>query len=186
MSERLMLAATYTQGGAFAVDEVPSRRSASDEMLLRVSAASICGTDVKIIRSGHRKLADGQRIVLGHEFVGIIEQRRVARSRDIRSGSGWASPQCGLRPLRRLHPRQVELLPAVHGLWDRSRRRPRAPGEDSRPVRDPGQRHPLARGRVGSRGRAAGAVFLRGQWRARLAGSNWATRWSCTAPGRSD
>ena len=42
--------------------------------MLRVRAASICGTDVKIIRNGHRKLSDGQRIVLGHEFVGTIEQ----------------------------------------------------------------------------------------------------------------
>ncbi|MHB8956385.1 MAG: alcohol dehydrogenase catalytic domain-containing protein [Pirellulaceae bacterium] len=46
----------------------------SDEILLRIRAASICGTDVKIVHSGHRKLRDGQRIVLGHEFVGVIEE----------------------------------------------------------------------------------------------------------------
>ena len=69
-----MLAATYTQGGTFLVDEVPMPQIERDEMLLRVSAASICGTDVKIVRSGHRKLVEGQRIVLGHEFVGVIEQ----------------------------------------------------------------------------------------------------------------
>ena len=70
-----MLAATYTQGvrrlamQALAVPEI-----AADEMLLRIRAASICGTDVRIVRNGHRKLRDGQRIVLGHEFVGTIEQ----------------------------------------------------------------------------------------------------------------
>ena len=69
-----MLAATYTQGGAFAVDEVPIPRIDRDEILLRVSAAAICGTDVKIVGSGHRKLVEGQRIVLGHEFVGVVEQ----------------------------------------------------------------------------------------------------------------
>jgi len=69
-----MLAATYTQGGDFAIEEVPVPRIESDEILLRVSAASICGTDVRIVRSGHRKLAAGQRVVLGHEFLGIIEQ----------------------------------------------------------------------------------------------------------------
>jgi L-iditol 2-dehydrogenase len=69
-----MLAATYTQGGDFAIDEVPVPQIESDEILLRVSAAAICGTDIKIVRSGHRKLAQGQRIVLGHEFLGIIEQ----------------------------------------------------------------------------------------------------------------
>ena len=69
-----MLAATYTQGGDFVVEEVPTPDIGSGDILLRVTAAAICGTDVKIIRSGHRKLIDGQRIVLGHEFVGVIER----------------------------------------------------------------------------------------------------------------
>ena len=69
-----MLAATYCQGGDLAIDEVPRPVIESDEILLRVRAASICGTDLKIVRFGHRKLVEGQRIVLGHEFVGVIEQ----------------------------------------------------------------------------------------------------------------
>jgi len=69
-----MLAATYQQGGAFAIREVPIPRIGRDGLLLRVRAASICGTDLKIVRNGHRKLADGQCIVLGHEFIGTIEQ----------------------------------------------------------------------------------------------------------------
>lgn len=67
-----MLAATYTQGGRFAVMEVPEPGPGEDELLVKVRAASICGTDVKIVHNGHRKLRDGQRIVLGHEFVGEI------------------------------------------------------------------------------------------------------------------
>ncbi len=73
-SHGLMLAATYQQGGAFAIREIPAPEIRPDGLLLRVRAASICGTDVKIIRHGHRKLADGQRIVLGHEFIGTIER----------------------------------------------------------------------------------------------------------------
>ena len=69
-----MLAATYTQGGSFSVEEVPAPQIESDELLLRVRSAAICGTDIKIINSGHRKLAEGQRIVLGHEIVGVIEE----------------------------------------------------------------------------------------------------------------
>jgi L-iditol 2-dehydrogenase len=69
-----MLAATYTQGGEFSIEEIARPVIERDEILLRVLAASICGTDVKIVRSGHRKLRDGQRIVLGHEFVGVIQQ----------------------------------------------------------------------------------------------------------------
>lgn len=71
---RSMLAATYTQGGSFAVRELAAPEIEADEMRVRIKAASICGTDVKIVRSGHRKLRDGQRIVLGHEFVGVIDR----------------------------------------------------------------------------------------------------------------
>ena len=69
-----MLAATYTQGGAFSIEEVPVPQIESDEILLRVGATAICGTDTRIVRFGHRKLTEGRRIVLGHEFVGTIEQ----------------------------------------------------------------------------------------------------------------
>jgi L-iditol 2-dehydrogenase len=73
-SNGTMLAATYQQGGAFSVRQVPVPEIGRDGLLLRVRAASICGTDVKIIRNGHRKLAEGQCIVLGHEFIGTIDR----------------------------------------------------------------------------------------------------------------
>jgi threonine dehydrogenase-like Zn-dependent dehydrogenase len=73
IAEESMLAATYRQGGSFAVRTVRRPQARRDGLLLRVRAASICGTDVKIIRNGHRKLADGQSIILGHEFIGTIE-----------------------------------------------------------------------------------------------------------------
>lgn len=68
-----MIAATYTQGGSFACASIPLPDLNSGDLLLRVEAASICGTDLKIIHNGHRKLREGQRIVLGHEFAGVIE-----------------------------------------------------------------------------------------------------------------
>jgi threonine dehydrogenase-like Zn-dependent dehydrogenase len=67
-----MIAATYTEGRGFAVEETPPPRIGEDELLLRVRAAAICGTDLRIIRNGHRKLAAGQKIVLGHEFAGVV------------------------------------------------------------------------------------------------------------------
>ena len=73
-ARQTMLAATYTQGGEFSVLPIVRPTIADNEMLLRVRAASICGTDVKIIRNGHRKLTPGQQIVLGHEFVGTIDE----------------------------------------------------------------------------------------------------------------
>lgn len=69
-----MLAASYTQGGSFGIREVPRPTIEDGELLLRVTAAAICGTDIKIVKNGHRKLKSGQTIVLGHEFVGVIEE----------------------------------------------------------------------------------------------------------------
>jgi threonine dehydrogenase-like Zn-dependent dehydrogenase len=69
-----MIAATYTDGGAFGVEDVPQPEIGEDELLVEVKASSICGTDLRIIRNGHRKLRKGQKIVLGHEFAGVIVQ----------------------------------------------------------------------------------------------------------------
>lgn len=69
-----MIAATYTQSGTLQIEELPRPSISKEEILLRVKSTSICGTDTKIIRNGHRKLKDGQKIILGHEFAGIIEQ----------------------------------------------------------------------------------------------------------------
>lgn len=69
-----MIAAQYTQGAGFNIRAVPEPAIEPGELLLRVEACSICGTDVKIIRNGHRKLRDGQTLTLGHEFVGTIHR----------------------------------------------------------------------------------------------------------------
>jgi len=67
-----MRAATYTQGAGFAIADVPRPAAAAGELLLRIRATAICGTDLKIVNGGHRKLANGQRIVLGHELAGEV------------------------------------------------------------------------------------------------------------------
>ena len=67
-----MKAVTYTQNRGYRVQEVPRPRIGPDEILVEVLASSICGTDLRIIRNGHRKLADGQTIILGHEFAGRV------------------------------------------------------------------------------------------------------------------
>ena len=56
------------------IGEAPVPLIGAKEILVRVDATSICGTDIKIVRRGHRKLKEGQTIILGHEFVGTIEQ----------------------------------------------------------------------------------------------------------------
>ncbi|MDA0578743.1 MAG: alcohol dehydrogenase catalytic domain-containing protein [Verrucomicrobia bacterium] len=80
-----MIAAKYTQGTGLHFGEAPMPRLADDELLVRVEATSICGTDIKIARLGHRKLQPGQSIILGHEFAGTIEQVG-RRQHDYREG----------------------------------------------------------------------------------------------------
>ena len=69
-----MIAARYTQGGKLEIGQSLAPRAGAGELVLKVEAASICGTDVKIVRQGHRKLRAGQTITLGHEFVGRIAE----------------------------------------------------------------------------------------------------------------
>lgn len=80
-----MISATYTQGGGVQFAEAPRPVIGEDEILLRVEATSICGTDMKIARHGHRKLKAGQRVVLGHEFVGTVA-KTGARVHDYTEG----------------------------------------------------------------------------------------------------
>lgn len=75
---KTMLAATYIQGTGFEVADVPVPAIAADEILLQVRATAICGTDTKMVRSGGRRLKTGQRIVLGHEFAGIVAEAGVS------------------------------------------------------------------------------------------------------------
>ena len=68
-----MIAVTYAQSGKLHLEDLPVPKIQEDEMLVRVQVTSICGTDLRIIKHGHNKLQTGQKIVLGHEFSGIID-----------------------------------------------------------------------------------------------------------------
>jgi threonine dehydrogenase-like Zn-dependent dehydrogenase len=67
-----MKAAFYTGPGQIAVEEVEPPDIRDSEMVIRVRAASICGTDLRISKNGHFKIPPGQRRVLGHEIAGEI------------------------------------------------------------------------------------------------------------------
>jgi threonine dehydrogenase-like Zn-dependent dehydrogenase len=55
--------------GELCVREVPKPKRASGEALIRVLTAGICNTDIEIVR-GYM----GFQGILGHEFVGIVEE----------------------------------------------------------------------------------------------------------------
>jgi L-iditol 2-dehydrogenase len=94
-----MISAVYTQGKGFAVEESPVPEIGPDEILVKVEAAALCGTDVKIAKFGHRTLTPGQRIVLGHEFAGSVERvgsRVSGFSEGMRVGvaPNWGCGEC--------------------------------------------------------------------------------------------
>jgi len=69
-----MLAVVYQQKGEIKVKNVPIPKIKPDEILLKVRAASICGTDIKIKNFGHFKNPDDKEIILGHEVAGEIAE----------------------------------------------------------------------------------------------------------------
>ena len=67
-----MLALVYHGPDDLRVEQVPVPQIGPDEILLRVSAASICGTDLRIWHGGHRKYSPGTLRIPGHEVTGEV------------------------------------------------------------------------------------------------------------------
>ena len=54
------------------LQDIPVPEIGEGEMLIRIRAASICGTDVRMFRNGHRNICVANPLTLGHEFAGYI------------------------------------------------------------------------------------------------------------------
>jgi threonine dehydrogenase-like Zn-dependent dehydrogenase len=67
-----MKAAVFHKPGVVVIEDVPEPVAGPRDLLVRVRAASICGTDLRIFKHGHFKIPDGQHRVLGHEIAGDI------------------------------------------------------------------------------------------------------------------
>jgi threonine dehydrogenase-like Zn-dependent dehydrogenase len=67
-----MKAAVYDGKGSIRFQEVEKPRIGEMDILLKTGAASICGTDIRILKSGHHLLSEGQPRILGHEFAGTV------------------------------------------------------------------------------------------------------------------
>jgi L-iditol 2-dehydrogenase len=72
-----MKAAVYRKAGTVEVEEVPVPPLEAGEMLVRVEACGVCGTDIKKIRQG---LLPGPRI-FGHEIAGTVARTAAAVTR---------------------------------------------------------------------------------------------------------
>lgn len=95
-----MRAAVYYGIGDVRLKEIPKPHPNAGEALLRVNAAGICGTDLRIFISGHHRIPKGVMRVLGHEVVGDIIE--VGEGVDLALGSHVAvAPNigCGICPM---------------------------------------------------------------------------------------
>ena len=69
-----MLAAKLFGPGDVRVVECPVPEIGPDEILLKTSAAAICGSDLRMIKNGYKNVDEEHPLTLGHEFAGVIEQ----------------------------------------------------------------------------------------------------------------
>lgn len=96
-----MKAAYYYGIGDLRVEEAAVPSIGEEEILLKVKACAVCGTDLRIYKYGHFKIPPGVKRVLGHEVAGEI----VAVGRKVkgyRIGMGVAVPPnvgCGMCPM---------------------------------------------------------------------------------------
>ena len=54
------------------IQEIPVPEIGEEEMLIKVKAASICGTDVRMFKNGYKGVSEDNPLTLGHEFAGDI------------------------------------------------------------------------------------------------------------------
>jgi len=67
-------AAVFSYPPGIKVIEVPEPQPREGEVLIRVKAVALCGTDLRIARRGHADISEGEKRILGHEVVGVIEE----------------------------------------------------------------------------------------------------------------
>ena len=67
-----MKAAYYYGVGDLRVEECNIPEITDREILMKVKASAICGTDLRIYKFGHFKIPQGEKRVLGHEVSGEI------------------------------------------------------------------------------------------------------------------
>ena len=55
------------------IEEVPVPAAGPGEVLLKVKASAVCGTDIRMFRNGARAASRENPLVLGHEVSGVVE-----------------------------------------------------------------------------------------------------------------
>lgn len=67
-----MLAAVFKEKGQLILEDVPVREPGPDEIMIRVAACGVCGTDLHIYHGDEGAAPTPPGTVLGHEFSGTV------------------------------------------------------------------------------------------------------------------
>jgi len=81
-----MRAAVCVEPGKMALEERPIPKPAADEVIVRVEASGVCGSDVRGFHGTHPEI-EHYPIILGHEFAGTV----------VELGTDVAAPAVGTR-----------------------------------------------------------------------------------------
>ncbi|MGC1784749.1 MAG: alcohol dehydrogenase catalytic domain-containing protein [Acidobacteriaceae bacterium] len=91
-----MIAAVYHGPEDLRLEEWPMPSAAPGEAVVRIDCASICATDLRILRGVHRKYGPGTVRVPGHEVVGTIAEVGAQSSGAYRVGQRvFVAPNIG-------------------------------------------------------------------------------------------
>lgn len=69
-----MLAARLYGPKKLVVEETAKPDINENEILIKIKAAAVCGTDIRMYQNGYGDISEDNPRVLGHEFGGVIEQ----------------------------------------------------------------------------------------------------------------
>jgi L-iditol 2-dehydrogenase len=91
-----MMAAVYHGPQDLRVEQIPTPSPGPGEIVLRVDYASICATDLRILKGAHRKYVPGTVRVPGHEVVGTIVEFGTGVNQSYRRGQRvFVAPNVG-------------------------------------------------------------------------------------------
>ncbi len=69
-----MKAAVFTGNHAFQIQDMPVPEPGPEDVLVKVAACGVCGTDVHIFHGDKASAPVHPPVVLGHEFAGIVRK----------------------------------------------------------------------------------------------------------------
>ena len=93
------------------IREEPVPTPGAGELLVRIRAATTCGTDVKVFRRGGHPRMLQVPTPFGHEFAGSVEKLGPGVSGVPAGGPRGGGQFSALRPVRVLHGRPREPVP---------------------------------------------------------------------------